>query len=481
MEQEIKSNVLYYGDNLIHMQNRDEFPDNPVDLIYVDSQFAPNTTYVHSDEDSQKGHKETWGEGIKSYIEYMKPRLKEMKRILSKQGTIYVHCNYYASAYLRILMDEIFESKNYQTTIVWQRISGAYGTKSNKLFPEVSDYILVYTKSNNFIYNTPYIEHTKDVMDQFQNPDNDPNGKYIWQRFTNGVCSDKTIELNKKSKIKFLRQVESGRYQYKRYFNDVVINGKFRRGLGVGKPIMNVWTDINKNKSKIFPTQKPEELLERIILASSNINSVVLDPFSGSGTTVAVARKYGRKFIGIDYSRSAILLTAKRLGIHESEIIGMPKISIQNPDKLKCLNKKDIQKLETEFISDKDIVTDIIRIIEDYKSPFRNINKETNIHHEIGAILKSRFKDTKAEEQIDGSRPDLSIGKIAIDIKYKTGYYSVAEKIIKYLDFVNYNYLILALYNMEGTDTDYEKMKLKVKNIIKYPDNIIFIRDGKFS
>ncbi len=489
---EIKSNVLYYGDNLIHMQNKYNFPDNSVDLIYVDSDFSPGKIYTY-DEKSQEGHKNTWNDGTESYIKFMTLRLQEVYRILSKRGTVYIHCDYHAYGQLKILMDKIIQNDieklgKYQTTIVWQRGSIGIGARINKIFPEVSDYILVYSKGDP-IYNTQYIPRDTNFLNTFENPDNDPDGAYKWYGYNKDRSpTQETLKANeeriKSCGVGFLRKNKNRGYEYKRYLNDNYDkDGKLlRKGMNSGTPISNIWTDLKTNKS----IQKPEKLMERIILASSNIDSVVLDPFCGSGTTIFVAKKYFRKFIGIDYSSHAIHLSAKRLYYQESKIEGMPKISIQIPEiEKEIVDIKGITKLEEEKIRQINDVNDTIRVLQDYRSPFKNIIRESNIQREEAAALSIRFDDVIAEEKINDSRPDITrtISKIAIEEKNKASYWDILVKIGKYLDYVNYKYVIFSLHNMKGSKEDFERVKSQLRLQLKkeHQKNIYFIDDSEFS
>lgn len=137
-------NKIYTGDNLSVMK---DIPDNFIDLIYLDPPFFTQTNW------EKNGHKfDDKFEDINKYLEFMQPRLEEMYRILKPTGTIYLHADNHAIHYLRIRMDDIF--KNYQTMIVWQRVSGVFGQKSKKVFSEVSEYIIVYTKGSEYTYNT---------------------------------------------------------------------------------------------------------------------------------------------------------------------------------------------------------------------------------------------------------------------------------------------------------------------------------------
>ena len=300
-------NKIIFGDNLTILK---EFPSDSIDLVYLDPPFFTQTDWT------KNGYKfEDKFESIEDYLNFLRIRLLELHRVLKPTGTIYLHCDYRTHHYFRIEMDKIF--KNYQTTIHWRRFSVPHGCKANKIFPEISEYILVYTKTKEYNYNIQYTPHQEGYINDFKNPDNDPNGIYVWARTMKGTkLSRNAKELNEKSDIKFLNISSSGKWTYKRYWEDHYEGEKFVKGQKYGKKISNIWTDISKGmtaKELIYPTQKPEKLLERIIKASSNPGDIVLDPFCGSGTICVVAKKLGRNYIGIDQSEDAVKLTEERL------------------------------------------------------------------------------------------------------------------------------------------------------------------------
>ena len=199
-----------------------------------------------------------------------------MHRILKSTGSIYLHCDHHANAYIRVeILDKIFEYDNFRNEIVW-----AYTGPSSpgmKNFPRKSDTIYRYTKSDKWTFN------------QIRVPYKDPN-----QTLRKAMDGGAGIGIEE---VK-----------------------KYRKR---GKPIENWWVDISpvgrSRKERIgYPTQKPEKLIERIIKASSNEGDIVLDPFLGGGTTVAVADKLNRQWIGIDQSVQAIKVSEMRLQKHRS-------------------------------------------------------------------------------------------------------------------------------------------------------------------
>lgn len=296
-------NRLIYGDNLFAMQALlagDPATGLPsmrgkIDLIYIDPPFDSKADYrtkitlPTGDVETkpavidQFAYSDTWKDGTVSYLAMLYPRLALMKELLSDHGSIYVHIDWHCGAYVKLLLDEIFGKPNFQNEIVYSY--GAGGVPQN-FFPRKHDSILSYKKGTLPIFNkegeilrVPYDESTLTM--HYKNTD--------------------------ESGRKFRIQKVNGR-EYKTYADE-------------GKFITDVWTDIGAQKasSPISPeftgysTQKPEKLLERIITASSNENSIVADFFGGSGTTAAVAEKLGRRWITSDIGKPATLVMRKRL------------------------------------------------------------------------------------------------------------------------------------------------------------------------
>lgn len=314
-------NQIIYGENLKVLI---KMPSNSVHLVYLDPPFFSGSDYQVEVKNGK--HKQIikfedeWDCDKNEYILRMYQRLKELHRVLTPDGIICLHCDHHASHWLKIIMDHIFGEDKFQTEIIYQKMSGSsFGAKSNKIFPIISENILVYSKGKKCTYNKQYIKYNekelKESQKYLENTDNDPNGKYQWQKFLNKdtIPSDKLLKLNNESKIKFLKQIESGAWRYKRYWNDTTIYGRFIEGLGKGKSITNIWTDINRLTYINYPTEKPLELLERIILSFSKVGNVILDPFCGGGTSVEAVIKHKRNFIGIDQSPVATIMSANRV------------------------------------------------------------------------------------------------------------------------------------------------------------------------
>ena len=258
-------NKLFNEDNLEVLKR---LPDECIDLIYCDILY--NTGRKFKDYDDNLGSPQ-------EAIEWYRPRLNEMKRILKNTGSIYLQCDFRLVHYLKVEMDSIFGQNNFRNNICWQ-----YDRWSNvsNCFQRMHDDILFYAKSKNNTYHEVRVPLDK------------PRKRNLVQ-CENGVKSSK--------------RDGSGNIVY---------------NVQIDKPINDVWTDINRvpntGKDRVgYDTQKPEELLRRIILSSSNEGDLVADFFCGSGTTCVVAKNLNRKYIGCDISEKAISITTQRLGIEQ--------------------------------------------------------------------------------------------------------------------------------------------------------------------
>lgn len=278
-------NRLCYGDNLMVMQallTGDKSTGLPsmrgkIDLIYIDppydskADYRTKITLPSGDIDlkptvlEQFAYSDTWKEGTVSYLKNLYPRLYLMRELLSDKGSIYVHVDWHVGHYVKILMDEIFGKENFINEIVWCYKSGGAGDKG---FAKKHDTIFFYKKSDIFIFN-----NTKEKS-------------YMGIGYSTG------------NKNVILYDDNDGKGPY------TLVNVK------------DWWADIGMiatSKGRYYATQKPEALLERIIKASSNEDSIVADFYAGSGTTGAVAEKLGRKWIMSDLGKPANMIMRKRL------------------------------------------------------------------------------------------------------------------------------------------------------------------------
>jgi len=270
-------NKLILGDNLEILKNIDS---ETVDLIYLDPPFFSNRNYevIWGDKGEVRSFEDRFSGGIDHYISWLKERVIEMHRILKPTGSIFLHCDWHANAYIRVqILDKIFGINNFRNEILW--CYAGPGSPGTRQFLRKHDTIFWYTKSNevwNFNVDDVRFEHSAKTIENFKDG-------LVGSGFGG---SEVKRELNSKGKIP------------EDFWTDIAIAARYPKG-----SVNNIG----------YPTQKPMKLLERIILASSNKGDVVLDPFVGGGTTVAVADKLNRKWIGIDQSVAAIKVTEARM------------------------------------------------------------------------------------------------------------------------------------------------------------------------
>jgi len=381
-------NTLYFGDNLKVL--REHVSDESVDLIYLDPPFNSNATYnvLFAEKSGEKStaqitaFDDTWHWGqdseatyqelatgphgkladlmqalrgflgtndMMAYLTMMAIRLVELRRVLKPTGSIYLHCDPTASHYLKLVMDAVFGPLNYRNEIVWKRRTGSSSQVhlSNK-FGACTDSILFYVKSAAAHFQPQYTfaargyaEYVEKFfrhddgdgrryrLDNLANPAPRPNLMYEYRGFKpprNGwaISLEKMEQWDREGRLQFPRK-PGGRIQRKRYLDELK-----------GKPVQSLWDDIEPIGAHAaerlgYPTQKPEELLERVVVAGTNKGDIVLDPFCGCGTAIAVAEKLGRRWIGIDITHLAIALMRHRLhsafgaALSPYHVIGDPK------------------------------------------------------------------------------------------------------------------------------------------------------------
>jgi len=255
----------------------------------------------------------------------MAVRLLEMQRILKPTGSLYLHCDDTAGAYLKLLMDAVFGRKQCRGTIIWKRQSG---NNARKGYGRIADWILYYTKSAVFTWNQPYTKISEKELGEYRNTDRDgrhykgddltaPNGspsrQFTWRGATpkgaRGWCYslERLEELWAAGLIHTRKDGIPSLRGHKKYLDE-----------HPGSKVQNIWTDVfrvgNTARQRThYPTQKPLALLDRIIKASSNPGDMVLDPFCGCATTLVAADRLQRQWAGIDLSPLAIKLVNDRI------------------------------------------------------------------------------------------------------------------------------------------------------------------------
>jgi DNA modification methylase len=275
---------LYCGDNLEVLVHLLHSHRGQADLIYLDPPFCSRAEYKRTIRlrtiDNQQSsfehlqYSDNWSDA--EYLQFMYERLSLCHELLSERGALFLHCDWHQSHRLRCLLDELFGAENFQNEIVWHYYNKFQGNVGR--FAANHDSILFYAKSPSFRFNRIRERRERPVRQL----------ERVWS-------SDKRAIVNAKGP-----------------------DGKIAYRMSTHKTIDDVWRvsmlqPADRSEAVGYPTQKPEALLERILVAGSDPGALVLDPFMGSGTTGVVACKLGRRFIGVDRSRSAVHVTLRRL------------------------------------------------------------------------------------------------------------------------------------------------------------------------
>ncbi len=290
------TNKLIWGDNKLILSSLKNGPmrqeiekQGGLKLIYIDPPFdvgADFSTKIQIGEDEitkkasvieEVAYRDTWGKGADSYLVMIYQRLQLMQGLLADNGSIFVHCDWRLAPFLRLILNELFGEKSFQNEIYWYYYNKLHGVSKDCL-PRATDTILYYLKSRNQEY---CFNHLKE-----------PREKPV-----------------KKLKYHFVGG---------KIVNDKDENGKTITYLSTERQIDNVWRirclqPADKQEWLGYDTQKPQDLIERVLLLASNEGDLVADFFCGSGTTLAAAERLGRKWIGSDLGRFAIHTSRKRL------------------------------------------------------------------------------------------------------------------------------------------------------------------------
>jgi DNA modification methylase len=270
------SSRVFSGDCLAVLS--DSFPDSCIDMIYLDPPFFSGREYGLTKGDGKIGFDDRWSGGIHHYISWMRPRLEQCYRVLKGSGCLYLHCNWYADAHLRILLDEVFH-RDLRCEIVWDK--GFRGTERQRNWQQSHDIILYYTKSDHFTWNDQFQDYADSEMKRYNKQDAEGRRYALIKR----------------------RRTDGSVYYGKTYPTGKSINDVIRM------PLLSA-----TSRERVgYPTQKPEKLLELLIGASTNCGDLVLDPFCGSGTTLVSAKRLDRRWVGVDVSRAACRISLMRL------------------------------------------------------------------------------------------------------------------------------------------------------------------------
>jgi len=329
-------NKLIWGDNLLVMGSLLEKFAGKIDLIYIDPPFATGLDFSFKTEIGDSGgtptkeqsiieevaYRDSWGRGLESYLAMVRDRLVLMRDLLSDRGTLYLHTDHRVSPHVKVLCDEVFGGDSFRNIVTWRRQIPRGMKVHARYMAFSSDFLLIYTKSDAALWKKAVKEDSISIAEARSKYMEDERG--FFRTSHPGSYSDESL----------IRLHDEGRIHITKGGKFIVKDGKVsttagsigvkyyreRRGDRVVEETVvdNIWNDVPgmgvvSSEYIGYPTQKPEGLLRRIIEASSEPGSLVADFFCGSGTTLAVAEKLGRRWIGCDLGRFAIQTVRKRL------------------------------------------------------------------------------------------------------------------------------------------------------------------------
>lgn len=406
-------NKIFWGDNLQVMSHMLKEYRGKIDLIYIDPPFDSKADYkmkvelkgkkVLNDNNSfeEKQYSDIWTND--EYLQFMFERLILLRELLSDTGTIYVHCDWHKSMYIRAILDEVFGIENMKSEIIWHYEK--WTAPSNESFQKNHDTIFMFSKSKN------KFNQLKEITENLRK-------KYEAGYLIGGGYGSNGLVVYDRENPKVKEMINSGKYQV--HYADME-----------GKPLSDVW-DIpfinpQANERVGYPTQKPEALLERIIKASSNPGDIVFDCFMGSGTTQAVAMKLGRKFIGADINLGAIQTTTKRLLSIKKEFekdtdkyTGFEVYNVNNYDFFRnpveakdlLIDALEIQKFDGSSVYDGELDGRMVKIM-----PVNRIATKSDLEELKANLPYQKFEKRKSENPLEpverltiicmGHEPDL--------------------------------------------------------------------------
>lgn len=386
-------NKIFWGDNLQVMSHMLKEYRGKIDLIYIDPPFDSKADYkktiklkgqkIQNDNNSfeEKQYGDIWTND--EYLQFMYERIILLKELLSDKGTIYLHCDYHKNYLLRSILDEIFGINNFKAEIIWQY---SWGMRTEECWNKKHDIILMYSKGKKITFNA------------------------------NEVLEERKMSEATKNRLK--------------YSGALIKDGNKRGDSELALP-SDVWyiATINgmASERENYPTQKPEELIEKIIKASSNKGDIVFDCFMGSGTTQAVSMKLGRKFLGADINLGAIQTTTKRLlniqtklNKDEDKYTGFEVYNVNNYDFFRnpveakdlLIDALEIQKFDGSSVYDGELDGRMVKIM-----PVNRIATKSDLEELKANLPYQKFEKRKSENPLEpverltiicmGHEPDL--------------------------------------------------------------------------
>lgn len=435
-------NKIYWGDNLQVMSHLLKQYRGNVDLIYIDPPFDSKADYkkhirikgVSASNDAtnfeEKQYSDIWAND--EYLQFIYERVVLLRELLTEEGSIFLHCDWHKSHYIRLILDEVFGCNSFVNEIIWQRTSAQSNASR---FGNVHDTIFWYCKAGRYVWN-PQFEPLSEFHVSSNYSYKDEKGVFKLADLTGkGQGPDRTFGAQGKLSPGIGRHWPSQDFLDELLAADQIYwtsSGKPYRKLYLeeadGRLLQSIWTDVKAFRGAAaesvgYPTQKPEALLERIVTAASNPCSLVLDCFMGSGTAQAVSMKLGRRFIGADINLGAIQTTTKRLiKVAEElrqkpldpnteyytgfEVFNVNRYDIfRNPVQAKelLLEALEVQKLEFNTVFDGEKDGRMVKIM-----PVNRIATRADLNELIAGF------DYRAWERRQAESPSRAVEKITL-------------------------------------------------------------------
>jgi len=389
-------NRLYYGENLGILANllNDSDVRGKVRLVYIDPPFSTQSTFLsrrqkHAYEDTLTGME---------FIEFLRKRLILLRELLAEDGSVYLHLDEKMIFHLKVIMDEIFGTENYRNCIIRKKCNPKNYTR--KTYGNIADYILFYTKSSDYVWNRPVEPWTEKRSKEYQYVETETGRRFMKVPIhAPGVRKGETG-----NPWRGMMPPPGKHWQYPPRTLDEMdaggdiywsANGNPRRKVYLdessGVSVQNIWMDFkdayNQNiRITGYPTEKNPDMLKRIIEASSNPGDLVLDCFSGSGTTLAVASQTGRRWVGVDNSAEAIKTTFERFEKGTSpmgDFVGKKSEKHNPDDQLSLFDSPDMKARDNKIIEDGNPIKDFVFI------------SEADNVHKIESLIRSRIQFTE--------------------------------------------------------------------------------------
>ena len=480
------TNKLIWGDNKLILSSLKNGPmrkeieaQGGLKLIYIDPPFDVGADFsmnieIGEGDDAESftkrpsvieeiAYRDTWGKGADSFIAMIYERLKLMHELLAEDGSIYVHCDWRLNSYMRSIMDEVFGKDNFVNEIVWKRRGGKTSPDTNRL-ENIVDYILWYSKSNKKIINFQFTTDGSEEYLETQFKYTDENGRKYRLSPLNAPAPRPTLRYDfmgykphpngwSVSKETLQKYYDEGRLVFPKNL-DGRVNRKQYLDEWQGYSVGSLWTDIplvspSSSERLDYPTQKPEALLERIIKTSTNEGDLVADFFCGSGTTISVAEKLGRKWIGTDLGKFSVNTARKRM-------IGVQRELKKTGKDFRAFEILNVGKYEREsFLK----INDDLRAEEKAKQAERK-------EKEFISLILSAYKAEPVESFINvvGKKRDRVVAIGPINLPVSSGFISdiineCREKNLTKIDVLGFDYemgMNFSEYADEGIDVTFK-------------------------